>query len=286
MDGQMSLFDLDTWSGKMSQEPSVATKERTSASSLKKQRGSKSRMPLFLDLRKNRSGVHQEPSWVTGGAWLGAFTTHSFGESPKEENASLLSQILEDTPHPKYSLSAKACLGILNRAERRGKKLPEELETALRAQSAFRNEPESQGGVAIVQAIDVYNQSIDGDIAATVTGACGGSNTSGPKVMAVDFRKYAEDKISRCEYSERQDKNQERVEELEDDIKELDNTYSYNQQKLNSLIKWCKAFLEGKKRKKVKLDEELLRILVKEVRVYPGHIIELDIPVRRVGDDI
>ena len=104
--------------------------------------------------------------------------------------------------------------------------------------------------------------------------------------MAVDFRKYAEDKISRCEYSERQDKNQERVEELEDDIKELDNTYSYNQQKLNSLIKWCKAFLEGKKRKKVKLDEELLRILVKEVRVYPGHIIELDIPVRRVGDDI
>lgn len=39
-----------------------------------------------------------------------------------------------------------------------------------------------------VLAVDVYNQSIDGDIAATVTEACGGSNTSGPKVMAVDFR--------------------------------------------------------------------------------------------------
>ena len=32
-------------------------------------------------------------------------------------------------------------------------------------------------------AIDVYNQSIDGDVAATLTEACGGSNTSGPKLM-------------------------------------------------------------------------------------------------------
>jgi len=32
-------------------------------------------------------------------------------------------------------------------------------------------------------AIDVYNQSIDGDVSATLTEACGGSNTSGPKLM-------------------------------------------------------------------------------------------------------
>jgi DNA (cytosine-5)-methyltransferase 1 len=32
-------------------------------------------------------------------------------------------------------------------------------------------------------AVDVYNQSIDGDVAATLTEACGGSNTSGPKLM-------------------------------------------------------------------------------------------------------
>ena len=69
------------------------------------------------------------------GALLGDYTMHSFGEYPKEENVSRLSQILEDLPHPKYSLSAKACAGILNRAERRGKKLPEQLEAALRAQS-------------------------------------------------------------------------------------------------------------------------------------------------------
>ena len=48
------------------------------------------------------------------GALLGEYTTHSFGESPREENVSRLSQILEDCPHPKYSLSARACQGILN----------------------------------------------------------------------------------------------------------------------------------------------------------------------------
>jgi hypothetical protein len=56
---------------------------------------------------------------------------HSFGESPKDVAESHLSQILEDTPHPKYYLSAKACQGILNRASRRGKKLPPMLQEAL-----------------------------------------------------------------------------------------------------------------------------------------------------------
>jgi DNA (cytosine-5)-methyltransferase 1 len=32
-------------------------------------------------------------------------------------------------------------------------------------------------------AVDVYNQAIDGDVAATLTSACGGTNTSGPKLM-------------------------------------------------------------------------------------------------------
>lgn len=56
---------------------------------------------------------------------------HSFGESPNVAVESHLSQILEDTPHPKYCLSDKACLGILTRARRRGKQLPPILEEAL-----------------------------------------------------------------------------------------------------------------------------------------------------------
>ena len=75
------------------------------------------------------------------GALLGEYTTHSFGESPREENVSHLSQILEDSAHPKYYLSARACAGILNRAERRGKELPEILKTALLTQMEARSDP-------------------------------------------------------------------------------------------------------------------------------------------------
>lgn len=44
----------------------------------------------------------------------------------------------------------------------------------------------NQGGMAIVQGVDVYNGSLSGDVAATLTGACAGSNTSGAKVLCVD----------------------------------------------------------------------------------------------------
>jgi hypothetical protein len=46
-----------------------------------------------------------------------------------------LSQILEAHVPEKYSLSAQACRGILNRAQRRGKELPPMLKEALEMQS-------------------------------------------------------------------------------------------------------------------------------------------------------
>ena len=146
IDGQMSLFDLDGWSGKTSPEHSHQTAVMTSEPSSKKQRGSQTKMPLFLDLRKDRNGLLPDASWETGGQLLGEYTMRSFGESPSEEKESRLSQILEAGALQKYYLSKKACMGILRRAETRGKKLPEMLERALRRQakhSAFKNEPES-----------------------------------------------------------------------------------------------------------------------------------------------
>ena len=140
LEGQVGWFDLDTWSGKTCQEPLAAEtqKERTSEPSSKKSSKSQSREHLCLCVSRTADG--QNPGAITlkmvPGALLGEYTTHSFGESPSEENASRLSQILEACPHPKYSLSAKACQGILNRAEKRGKKLPEQLEMALSAQAA------------------------------------------------------------------------------------------------------------------------------------------------------
>ena len=131
--GQTNMFDQDTWSGKTCQEPSPRTKAKTSAASSKKQPKSSRKTPLYLNLQK-ADGATLEPLWETDGQLLGEYTMHSFGESPKEENVSHLSQILEGEAPPKYSLSAKACQGILNRASRRGKELPQILKDALENQ--------------------------------------------------------------------------------------------------------------------------------------------------------
>ena len=133
VEGQMTLQDVGISFGKMCQEHSQATVVRTSGASSKKSPKLSKKMPIYLDLR--RGGGHtQDASWEMGGPLLGEYTMLSFGEFPKEENASLLSQILEEQAHPKYSLSAKACLGILRRAENRGKKLPDILREALENQ--------------------------------------------------------------------------------------------------------------------------------------------------------
>ena len=148
MEGQITWQDLDTSFGKMCQELSQATVEKTSVRSSRKSPGSPNRKPpLCLCLR--RAGQSQGVSTMSWepGALLGEFTMRSFGEYPSEENASRLSQILEDSPHPKYYLSEKACLGILTRAERRGKELPPKLKAALLAQSRPKSEAENLGGV-------------------------------------------------------------------------------------------------------------------------------------------
>ena len=88
-------------------------------------------------------GQQAAVSWEIGGQLLGEYTTRSFGEYPREENVSHLSQILEDTPHPKYYLSEKACAGILRRAKKRGKNIPPELENALKKQCSVFKETAS-----------------------------------------------------------------------------------------------------------------------------------------------
>lgn len=120
------------WCGKMCPELSAPTKEPISASCSKKpQKWPANKPPLFLSLKTDGLQPDALPMWEDNGALRGEYLTHSFGVCPKDENASHLSQILEVSPHPKYSLSARACLGILNRAEKRGKQLPEILKLAL-----------------------------------------------------------------------------------------------------------------------------------------------------------
>lgn len=123
-----------TWSGKTSQVHSPAIKERTSDASSKKSQGSQSREFLSLDLRRENGGG-QEKSWVTDIPSLGECWTPNIGESPSVEDESFLSQILVRNAPEKYSLSAKACLGILRRAEKKHKILPPLLKWVLERQA-------------------------------------------------------------------------------------------------------------------------------------------------------
>ena len=68
---------------------------------------------------------------MMGGLSLGELTMLNTGESPNVAVESRLSQILEVNVPEKYRLSAKAYEGILRRAERRGKELPQMLKAAL-----------------------------------------------------------------------------------------------------------------------------------------------------------
>ncbi|MNJ52534.1 hypothetical protein D3C77_478750 [compost metagenome] len=63
----------------------------------------------------------------------GGFWMPNISAWPNDAAVCSLSQVLEQGSIPlKYFLSAKACAGILRRAEARGKTLPGELHSALR----------------------------------------------------------------------------------------------------------------------------------------------------------
>lgn len=152
-DGQVTWSDLGLWSGKMCPEHSAATKGETSRQSSKRSSASQSRKPPILkSLKKDgQLGGATTMRWEDDGAWLGECMTRNTGESPNAAVVSRLSQILEATPQGKYSLSAKACQGILRRAERRGKDLPETLKTVLLMQSESGGDCDGGGKGASVQ---------------------------------------------------------------------------------------------------------------------------------------
>ena len=130
MQHQISIQDL--LSGRMFPEHSVATKERTSEPSCKRSATSARKADGFQYLNlKEDGGNLLGLSWETVGALPGESMTLNFGESPSEGRESTLSQILDLTVPDKYSLSPRACAGILKRAERRGKTLPNMLRDAL-----------------------------------------------------------------------------------------------------------------------------------------------------------
>ncbi len=92
-----------------------------------------SRMSLdFSVLNLAETSLKSSQRWMNSGtAWRGGCLTLRTSESPNVAVVCLLSDILENHAPPKYFLSRKACQGILRRAKKRGKTLPEQLQQAL-----------------------------------------------------------------------------------------------------------------------------------------------------------
>jgi hypothetical protein len=87
----------------------------------------------FFQAIKVATSEQSSLHWPTQGIATssGVCLIRNSSESPNGAGESLLSQVLEQNPLDKYSLSSKAAQGILRRANRRGKTLPEPLQQAL-----------------------------------------------------------------------------------------------------------------------------------------------------------
>ena len=93
--------------------------------------------PVCCQVTEERILAPSSGRW--GNSGMGSptgFLTLNTSESHKDAEECLLSDTLEIGELPqRYYLSAKACKGILNRAEKRGKKLPPMLKEALEKQA-------------------------------------------------------------------------------------------------------------------------------------------------------
>lgn len=136
---QLSIYDLDSWCGRTFPEPSPAErqKEKTFGVSLRRSPELKSVVFQSLDLTPGHGNLLGESYWELISPWRGDASTLNTGVSPREENESSLSRILQDNPLKRYYLTKKACLGILRRAVERGKELPEKLKRALEIQAGL-----------------------------------------------------------------------------------------------------------------------------------------------------
>ena len=142
---QFTLFDLDTPSGRTSPASYQPQTMLSAASSLPLSALMK---PLKL---RNRGPVR---AWSADPRDLppGVFWTLNSSAWPNDASVCSLSSVLETGPIPqRYFLSARACSGILRRAAKRGKELPEALRHALAAVAGLEPTSTVRGGLQPVE---------------------------------------------------------------------------------------------------------------------------------------
>ena len=144
---QASLFAPDTFAGRMSQAASAQARRtgRISGLSWRKLLDYIAPDYQFLDLSSDAGNLLGQYEWTTRSALHGGCWLRNSGASPRDAIESFLSQILQERPPKKYYLTTAACLGILRRAEERGKPLPKALDTALRIQAGLIGSTNGRG---------------------------------------------------------------------------------------------------------------------------------------------
>ena len=143
---QASLFAPDTFAGRMYQTASAQARRtgRISGLSWRKLLDYIAPDYQFLDLSSDAGNLLGQYEWTIRSALHGGCWLRNTGPSPRDAIESFLSQILQAHPPKKYYLTTAACLGILRRAEERGKPLPKALDTALRIQAGLIGLPEGR----------------------------------------------------------------------------------------------------------------------------------------------
>ena len=146
-DDQVSLFDQDTSAGKTSWAYSAQARRtgRISGLSWRKLLDYIAPDYQFLDLSSDAGNLLGQYEWTIRSALHGGCWLRNSGASPRDAIESFLSQILQERPPKKYYLTTAACLGILRRAEERGKPLPQALDTALRIQAGLIGSTNGRG---------------------------------------------------------------------------------------------------------------------------------------------
>ena len=144
---QASLFAPDTFAGRMFQAASAQARRtgRISGLSWRKLLDYIAPDYQFLDLSSDAGNLLGQYEWTTRSALHGGCWLRNTGPSPRDAIESFLSQILQAHPPKKYYLTTAACLGILRRAEERGKPLPKALDTALRIQAGLIGSTNDRG---------------------------------------------------------------------------------------------------------------------------------------------
>ena len=131
-DGQLTLLEL------LSPENTLVLQKQRSAS---KSMAELVAIPyLYLDLSSDHVDLFGNHYWELRSPHREGKSPLNTGPAPREPIRSSLAEILEETPEKKYYLSKTACMGILRRAEERGKALPPQLQSALMAQAGL-NQP-------------------------------------------------------------------------------------------------------------------------------------------------